>query len=56
MEINPTLVPSPPNQMTDEALIEILQRAAAIWFKNTDLILLEEFIRRFKRYRDPPGT
>jgi hypothetical protein len=35
--------------MTDDELIEILRRAASIWFKNDDLLLLEELIRRYKR-------
>jgi len=34
--------------MTDEALIEELRRAAGIWFKNADLLLLEEFIKRYR--------
>jgi hypothetical protein len=33
--------------MTDADLIEKLRRAASIWFKDTDLLLLEELIRRF---------
>lgn len=37
--------------MTDDELIEQLRRAASIWFKNSDLLLLEEFIKRFKRRR-----
>ena len=35
--------------MSDEELIEALRRAASIWFKNSDLLLLEEFIRRYNR-------
>ena len=35
--------------LTDAALIEHLRRAAATWFKNSDLLLLEEFIRRYQR-------
>jgi hypothetical protein len=31
-----------------EDLIEQLRRAASTWFKNSDLLLLEELIRRFK--------
>jgi hypothetical protein len=34
--------------MTDAELIESLRRAAGIWFKNTDLLLLEELIRRYR--------
>jgi hypothetical protein len=37
--------------MKDEDLIAALRRAASIWFKNTDLLLLEEFIRRFERLK-----
>jgi len=36
-------------QMTDAELIEELRRAASIWFKNDDLLLLEEMIKRFGR-------
>jgi hypothetical protein len=36
--------------LTDAELIERLRRAAAIWFKNSDLLLLEEFIKRFGRH------
>ncbi len=36
---------------TDEELVEHLRRVAAIWFKNIDLILLEDFIRRFERLK-----
>jgi len=39
--------------MSDEALINYLRRAASIWFKNTDLLLLEEFIRRYNRRHEP---
>ena len=35
--------------LDNEQLIEQLRRAAATWFKNSDLLLLEEFIRRFTR-------
>jgi hypothetical protein len=35
--------------MSDEELIEHLRRAASIWFKNDDLLLLEELIRRYRR-------
>ena len=35
------------SDLTDAKLIEQLRRAAATWFKNWDLLLLEEFIRRF---------
>ena len=34
-------------QMTDTELVDRLRRAAGIWFKNTDLLLLEELIRRY---------
>lgn len=37
--------------MTDEELIAELRRAAWIWFKSIDLLLLEEFIRRYKRVK-----
>lgn len=33
---------------TDQ-LIDRLRRAASIWFKNDDLLLLEELIRRFRQ-------
>jgi hypothetical protein len=32
-----------------DALIVRLRRAASIWFKNDDLLLLEELIRRFAK-------
>lgn len=35
------------SKMTDAELIERLRHAASVWFKNTDMLLLEEFIRRF---------
>lgn len=40
--------------MSDDDLIDQLRRAASIWFKNSDLLLLEDFIRRFNRLRKPP--
>lgn len=39
----------PASEMTNTELIERLRRAAGIWFKNADLLLLEEFIKRFSR-------
>ena len=38
-------------QMTNAELIERLRRAAAIWFKNGDMLLLEELIKRWARAR-----
>jgi hypothetical protein len=35
------------NELTDAELIEHLRRSASIWFKNHDLLALEELIRRF---------
>ncbi len=35
--------------LTDDELINSLRRCASIWFKNSDLLLLEEFIKRYKR-------
>jgi hypothetical protein len=35
--------------MSDAELIEQLRRAAGIWFKNTDLLLLEELIKRYRQ-------
>lgn len=35
--------------MTDEELVSQLRRAASTWFKNSDLLLLEELIRRYKK-------
>lgn len=34
---------------SDEELTDQLRRAASIWFKNEDLLLLEELIRRWNR-------
>ena len=39
------------SQMTDTELVEQLRRTAAIWFKNSDLLLLEELIRRYARLK-----
>jgi hypothetical protein len=37
--------------ISSEDLIERLRRAGSVWFKNEDLLLLEELIRRYKRSR-----
>ena len=37
------------NSMTDAELVEQLRRAASIWFKNEDLLMLEELLRRYAR-------
>jgi len=34
--------------MSDAELVENLRRAAGIWFKNDDLLMLEELIRRYR--------
>lgn len=34
--------------MSDGQLVAELRHAAAVWFKNTDLLLLEELIRRYR--------
>jgi hypothetical protein len=39
------------DDQTDNDLIDQLRKAASIWFKNADLLLLEELIRRFHRLR-----
>jgi hypothetical protein len=39
------------SDLSNEALIEQLRRAAATWFKNSDLLMLEEFILRFNRLK-----
>jgi len=44
-----------PTEMTNTELIDQLRRAASIWFKNTDLLLLEELIRRY-RYANTQST
>ena len=36
-----------PTSLTDQQLVDHLRRAAGIWFKNTDLLMLEELIRRY---------
>jgi hypothetical protein len=43
-----------PRELTDAELIEQLRRCASVWFKNFDLLMLEELIRRFER-RAPPA-
>jgi hypothetical protein len=35
-------------ELTDDSLVEALRRAASTWFKNDDLLLLEELIRRYR--------
>jgi len=35
-------------RIPDEGLIDHLRRAGNIWFKNEDLLLLEELIRRYQ--------
>jgi hypothetical protein len=37
------------SDIPDAALIEQLRRAASIWFRNDDLLLMEELIRRYAR-------
>jgi hypothetical protein len=32
---------------SDEELVEALRKAASIWFRNDDLLLLEELIKRY---------
>jgi hypothetical protein len=41
-------------ELSDLELIEQLRRAASIWFKNTDLLLLEELIHRYKLSQRQP--
>ncbi len=36
--------------MNNDELVAELRRAASIWFKNSDLLLLEELIKRFRIY------
>jgi len=38
--------------MNDEALIAELRKAASIWFKNSDLLLLESLIRRYREQQE----
>lgn len=35
-------------EISDDDLIASLRKAGSIWFRNTDLLLLEELIRRLK--------
>lgn len=42
-------------KMSDDELVDRLRRAASVWFKNTDLILLEELIRRYASARQAHG-
>lgn len=39
---------TPARSIGDDDLIDHLRRAASVWFKNSDLLLLEELIRRFQ--------
>jgi hypothetical protein len=41
------LDPKNSRSLTDEVLIADLRRAAGTWFKNSDLLALEELIRRY---------
>jgi hypothetical protein len=40
---------NPINSMHDVDLIFLLRKAGGIWFKDTDLLLLEELIHRYQR-------
>lgn len=40
----------------DEELIGQLRKAASTWFKNSDLLLLEELIRRYSHLRSTLQT
>jgi len=42
-----------PREISDPDLIDQLRRAASTWFKNSDLLLLEELIRRFTKRTEP---
>ena len=44
------------SELTDAELIERLRRAASIWFKNSDLLLLEELLKRFARRWSGPRS
>lgn len=35
--------------MTDDELFDALKHLAAMWFKNSDILILEELFRRYKR-------
>jgi hypothetical protein len=37
--------------LTDEEIIDALRRAAATWWRDADIVLLEELVRRFRRLR-----
>jgi hypothetical protein len=39
--------------LSDKDLIDRLRRCGAVWFKNDDIMLLEELIRRYERKREP---
>jgi hypothetical protein len=39
------------SNISDSNLIEQLRKAASTWFKNSDLLLLEELIRRYHKAR-----
>jgi len=41
------MVVSSTREMTDKELVAQLRRAASTWFKDADLLLLEELIRRY---------
>lgn len=45
--------PPQAGQLTDAEIIEQLRKAASLWFRNSDLLLLEELIARLQRANPP---
>lgn len=37
------------SDLTDDELFDALKRLAAMWFKNSDILILEELFRRYNR-------
>jgi hypothetical protein len=42
--------------LTDEEIIDALRRAGATWWREEDVVLLEELVRRFRRLRETHPT
>lgn len=38
----------PLSSLTDDELFDALKRLASMWFKNSDILILEELFRRYK--------
>lgn len=39
------------DQISDDELFDLLKHLAAMWFKNTDILILEELFRRYNKIK-----